>query len=634
MSNGPSRNDRRMNTASLFRPSRESTSWAQLAQQLRIDSVRATAAAGSGHPTSAMSAADLMAVLLTKYLRYDFARPSHPNNDHLIFSKGHAAPLLYSMYAAAGAISDDELLTLRQLGSRLQGHPTPALPWVDVATGSLGFGLPVGVGIALAGKTVDPRPYRVWVLMGDSEMAEGSVWEALEHAAYWRLDNLIAIVDVNRLGQSGETMHGWDYMAYARRARAFGWRTLVLDGHDVGQIDAVYAAAIETARVPTMIVAKTVKGKGVAAVENMPGWHGKVLADPGAAVGELGGRFDLRIPVTRPPEDPPSRTPAARPLTLPRYSVGESVATRRAYGDALAALAAREDVVAMDGEVSNSTYAASFAEAAPDRFFEMYVSEQQMIAAAVGFATRGFTPFASAFAAFFSRAYDFVRMAALSGASIRIAGSHAGLATGEDGPSQMALEDIAMFRAVNGSTILYPSDANQAARLVALAADIPGITYLRMTRADTPVIYSADERFEVGSSRLLRASDADEVTVAAAGITLHEAVTAADRLAEMGVRARLLDVYSVKPIDRDALVSAVTATDGRLVTVEDHWPQGGVGDAVLEAIADAGLSLRARKLGVSAMPGSGKPHELLHVAGIDANAIVTAVLGRLDRGQQ
>jgi transketolase len=621
-----------MNTASLFKPSSESTSWAQLGQQLRIDSVRATAAAGSGHPTSAMSAADLMAVLLAKYLRYDFARPGHPNNDHLIFSKGHAAPLLYSMYAAAGAITDEELLTLRQLGSRLQGHPSPALPWVDVATGSLGFGLPVGVGIALAGKTVDPRPYRVWVLMGDSEMAEGSVWEALEHAAYWRLDNLIAIVDVNRLGQSGETMHGWDHMAYARRARAFGWRTFVIDGHAVGQIDAAYAAAIETAGVPTMIVAKTVKGKGVAAVENEPGWHGKVLADPEAAVEELGGRFDFRIPVARPLDDPPPRAAAAKAVMLPRYAVGKSYATRRAYGDALATLAVREDVVAMDGEVSNSTYAASFAEAAPDRFFEMFVSEQQMIAAAVGFAARGFTPFASAFAAFFSRAYDFVRMAALSGASIRIAGSHAGVATGEDGPSQMALEDIAMFRAVNGSTILYPSDANQAARLVALAADNPGITYLRMTRVDTPVIYSPDEDFGVGGSRLLRASDADEVTVAAAGITLHEAVTAASRLAEMGVRVRLLDVYSVKPIDRDALISAVTATDGRLVTVEDHWPQGGLGDAVLEALADAGLPLRMRKLGVTGLPASGKPRELLHVAGIDADGIITAVLGLFDRG--
>jgi len=623
-----------MNISALSKPSSESTSWAQLGQQLRIDSIRATAAAGSGHPTSAMSAADLMAVLLAKYLRYDFGRPGHPNNDHLIFSKGHAAPLLYSMYAAAGAISGEELLTLRQLGSRLQGHPSPALPWVDVATGSLGFGLPVGVGIALAGKTIDPRPYRVWVLMGDSEMAEGSVWEALEHAVHWRLDNLIAIVDVNRLGQSGETMHGWDYMAYARRADAFGWRTFVIDGHAVDQIDAVYAAAVGTAGVPTMIVAKTVKGKGVAAVENKPGWHGKVLADAEAAVDELGGRFDFRIPVAPPPEDPPSRAAATNAVTLPRYSVGESVATRRAYGDALAALAAREDVVAMDGEVSNSTYAASFAAAAPDRFFEMYVSEQQMIAAAVGFATRGFTPFASAFAAFFSRAYDFVRMAALSGVSIRIAGSHAGVATGEDGPSQMALEDIAMFRAVNGSTILYPSDANQAARLVALAADTPGITYMRMTRADTPVIYSPEDRFEVGGSRLLRASDNDGVTVAAAGITLHEAVTAADRLAEIGVRVRLLDVYSVKPIDRDALISAVTATDGRLVTVEDHWPQGGLGDAALEAIADSGLRLRVRKLGVSGLPGSGKPHELLHLAGIDADAIVTAVLGLVDRGKQ
>jgi transketolase len=605
--------------------------WRELAQQLRVDSIRATAAAGSGHPTSAMSAGELMAVLLEKYLRYDFERPDHPNNDHLIFSKGHASPLLYALYVAAGAISDDELLTLRRYGSRLEGHPSPALPWVDIATGSLGFGLPVGVGIALAAKTVDPRPYRVWVLVGDSEMAEGSIWEAFEHAAHWRLDNLTVILDVNRLGQSGQTMHGWDLTSYAERARSFGWDVHPVDGHDVETIDEAYAAAIETVGRPSLIVARTRKGKGVAAIEDKPGWHGKVLSDPEAAIAELGGRSDLRVQPAPPLPSPPAQVYAASPPVLPTYEFGSKKATRRAYGEALAALgSAREDVVAMDGEVSNSTFSGLFADAHPERFFEMFVAEQQMIAAAVGFDVRGLTPFASAFAAFFSRAYDFIRMAAISRASIRIVGSHAGVATGEDGPSQMALEDIAMFRAVHGSTVLYPSDANQTAKLVALAADNPGITYLRTTRADTPVIYPAEAEFEIGGSRLVHASLRDQVMIATAGITVHKAVEAALRLAEDGIFARVLDLYSVKPIDREALLESLRATEGRLVTVEDHWPQGGLGDAVLEAIVGSGLPLNVVKLAVRDLPGSGTPTELLHAAGIDADAIAGAVRSLID----
>jgi transketolase len=615
-----------------FSPSRSRADlWHELAQQLRVDSIRATAAAGSGHPTSAMSAADLIAVLAEKYLRYDFARAEQPNNDHLIFSKGHASPLLYALYKAAGAIGDDELLSLRRLGSRLEGHPSPALPWVDIATGSLGFGLPVGVGIALAAKTIDPRPYRVWVLAGDSEMAEGSVWEAFEHAAHWGLDNLTVVVDVNRLGQSGETMHGWHVMSYAERACAFGWQALPIDGHDLDAIDEAYAEAIRAEGRPTVIVAQTRKGRGVAAVEDEPGWHGKVLADPEAAIAELGGRRDLVIQIASPPEDPPRRRYSRRRPALPAYEVGSAKATRRAYGEALAALgSARGDLVAMDGEVSNSTFSGLFAEAHPERFFEMFVAEQQMIAAAVGFDVRRLTPFASAFAAFFSRAYDFIRMAAISRASVRIVGSHAGVATGEDGPSQMALEDLAMFRAVHGSTVLYPSDANQTAELVALAADNAGITYLRTTRADTPVIYPAEEAFSIGGSRLLRASAHDDVTIAAAGITVHEALKAADTLAERSINARILDLYSVKPIDRRALVESVTATHGRLVTVEDHWPEGGLGDAVLAALADSGLTLHVVKLAVRSMPGSGRPAELLHAAGIDADAISGAVRTLID----
>jgi transketolase len=495
----------------------------------------------------------------------------------------------------------------------------------------LGFGLPVGVGVALAAKTVDPRPYRVWVLVGDSEMAEGSVWEAFEHGSYWRLDNLTVILDVNRLGQSGETMHGWNAESYADRARSFGWEAVEIDGHDLDSIDQAYAAASATLGRPTVIVARTRKGKGVAAVEDQPGWHGKVLDDPEAAIAELGGRRAIRIEIAPPPNDLSPRRYAVEQPAPPVYEVGTRTATRRAYGEALAALGrARADVVAMDGEVSNSTFSGLFAEAHPDRFFEMFVAEQQMVAAAIGFDVRGLTPFASAFAAFFSRAYDFIRMAAISRASIRIAGSHAGVATGEDGPSQMALEDIAMFRAVHGSTVLYPSDANQTAKLVALAADNPGITYLRTTRADTEVIYPADTEFEIGGSRLARATPHDDVTIAASGITVHEALEAARRLARDGISARVLDVYSVKPIDRHGLLESLAATDGRLVTVEDHWPEGGLGDAVLAALADSGLPLQAIKLAVRELPGSGQPAELLHAAGIDVDAIVEAVHSLLD----
>jgi transketolase len=577
-----------------------------------------------------MSPADLMAVLAEKYLRYDFDHPEQPNNDHLIFSKGHASPLLYALYKAVGAISDEELMGMRRLSSRLEGHPSPVLPWVDVATGSLGFGLPVGVGIALAAKTVDRRPYRVWVLVGDSEMAEGSVWEAFEHAAHWGLDNLTVIVDVNRLGQSGQTMHGWHLMSYAERACAFGWQALPIDGHDLDAIDESYAEAISTVGRPTVIVARTRKGRGVAVVEDKPGWHGKILSEPDAAIDELGGQRNLRIRVAPPPDEPQARPAGSHERSeqpaLPAYEIGTTKATRRAYGEALAALgASRRDVIAMDGEVSNSTFSGLFAEAYPKRFVEMYVAEQQMIAAAVGFDVRGLTPFASAFAAFFSRAYDFIRMAAISRASIRIAGSHAGVATGEDGPSQMALEDIAMFRAVHGSTVLYPSDANQTAKLVALAADNPGVTYLRTTRPDTPVIYPPEAEFRIGGSRLVHGSLRDEVTIGAAGITVHEAIKAALQLAAEGIHARVLDLYSVKPIDRDSLIESVRTTQGRLVTVEDHWPEGGLGDSVLTALADSGLPLRVIKLAVRSMPGSGTADELLRAAGINADAISTAV---------
>jgi transketolase len=595
----------------------------ELGQQFRVDSVRCAAAAKSGHPTSGMSAADLMAVLLANHLHYDFDTPDRATNDRLIFSKGHASTLLYAMFKAAGAISDEELLTYRTFGSMLEGHPTPIIPWIDVATGSLGQGLPYGVGMALAGKYLDRLPYRIWVLHGDSETAEGSVWEAFEHAAFYELDNITAILDVNRLGQRGETMHGWNTATYVERARAFGWNAIEIDGHDVEEIDRAYREATETTGRPTLIVARTIKGKGVKAVEDKEGWHGKALDDPDAAIDELGGIRNITVEVAAPPDGEPHRFEGGE-LELPRYDLGDEVATRKAYGDALAALgSARGDVVALDGEVSNSTFAEIFKKIHPERYFEMYIAEQQMVAAAVGLQTRGWNAFGSSFAAFFSRAYDFVRMAAISRVNLRLAGSHAGISIGEDGPSQMALEDIAAFRAVHSSTVLQPCDANQTAKLVAAMADTDGIVFLRTLRPNTPVIYDADEEFPIGGSRVLRSSDDDDVTVVGTGVTVHEALKAAEKLADDGINLRVIDAYSIKPIDVDTLQAAAEAT-GRIVTVEDHWPEGGLGDAVLAALAETDERPRVVKLAVSDMPRSGKPAELMAAYGIDADAIMRA----------
>jgi len=577
-----------------------------------------------------MSAADLIAVLMSKYLTYDFDEPTNPNNDHLIFSKGHASPLLYSAYKAAGAITDEELMTFRDFHSRLQGHPTPQLPWVDVATGSLGQGLPIGVGVALAGKYLDKLPYRVWVLCGDSEMAEGSMWEAFQHASFYKLDNLIAILDMNRLGQTRETMEGWNGNHYASRAEAFGWHAIQIDGHDPEEIDRAYAEALEQTDTPTLIVAKTMKGRGVSFLEDVDGMHGKpVTADrEQEALEELGGTNDLVVAVQKP--DPGSGETFTAGITgelaLPTWEVGEEEATRGAYGAALKALgAAREDVVALDGEVSNSTHSQEFAKEYPDRYFEMFIAEQQMVSAAVGMSVRHRVAFASSFAAFLSRAYDFIRMAAISRANIRLSGSHAGVSIGEDGPSQMALEDIAMMRAVHGSTVLQPCDANQTARLVAQMADTEGIVFLRTLRPKTPVIYAPDEEFHVGGSKVVRSSDEDQVTVVASGITVPNAIQAAETLREEGISVRLIDAYSIKPIDADTLRSAAQATGGRVVAVEDHWPEGGLGEAVLSALSGTTGDLHFEHLAVNIMPGSGKSEELMDAAGISANHIADAV---------
>ena len=599
----------------------------ELAAQLRVDSIRSSTSAGSGHPTSSMSAADLLAVLVARHLRYDWDNPKDPANDHLIFSKGHASPLLYSVFKAVGVVSDEELMTgYRRFGQRLQGHPTPVLPWVDVATGSLGQGLPYGVGVAIAGKYLDKSPYRVWVLCGDSEMTEGSMWEALDKAHVYGLSNLIAIVDVNRLGQRGPTELGWDLDGYAQRAAVFGAHTIEIDGHDVDAIDAALTEA-DGFDGPVVILAKTIKGDGFSEVADHEGWHGKPLPADMAqrAIAELGGERDLRVRGPLPSSAlPRPAVPAHGPVTLPTWEMGTKVATRKAYGEALAALAARADVVVLDAEVSNSTYSEDFRKVAPERFFEMYIAEQQLVAAAVGLGVRGYVPFASTFAAFLSRAYDFIRMSAISQANIRLSGSHAGVEIGPDGPSQMALEDLAMMRAVGGSTVLYPSDATSAAKLVAAMADLPGISYLRTTRGAYPVLYGPDEQFAPGGSKVLRRSDADVVTLIGAGVTLHQALAAADLLAADGVSARVIDLYSIKPVDTATLAEAARATAGRIVVAEDHWPQGGVGGAVAEALADGSVPLKLRQLAVTELPGSGTPDELLDFAGISAKHIAEA----------
>ena len=614
---------------------------ARLARQLRVDSIRASTSAGSGHPTSSMSAADLLAVLVARHLRYDWEQPKAAGNDHLIFSKGHASPLLYSVYRAVGVVSDEELMSsYRRFGSRLQGHPTPVLPWVDVATGSLGQGLPDGVGVALAGKYLDRLPFRVWVLCGDSEMAEGSMWEALDKASHYQLSNLVAIVDVNRLGQRGPTELGWDLGAYASRAHAFGARVLEVDGHDLAALDDAFTEAAQPDERPTVILARTIKGRGFSEVEDREGWHGKALPEDMAAraIAELGGESNLIVRGPLPLAEyenshgagsAPEASPAISPTS---YARGDKVATRRAYGDAVTALGARDPrVVALDGEVSNSTYADAFAKAHPDRYFEMFIAEQQMVASAVGLSVRGYKPFASTFAAFLTRAYDFIRMAAISQASVRLVGSHAGVEIGADGPSQMALEDLAMMRAVQGSTVLYPSDAVSAAALVDEMARTDGISYLRTTRGAYPVLYGAEESFRPGGSKILRSGPSDAVTLIGAGVTLHECLRAADQLALDGIHARVIDLYSIKPIDTDTLVAAADATGGRLVVAEDHHPEGGLGSAVAAALLEAGVQqLRLAHLSVSELPASGTPAELLAAAGIDAPHIASAAAALID----
>ncbi len=602
--------------------------WKRLATQLRADSIRATTRAGSGHPTSSMSAADLMAVLLASHLRYDLEHPRAAGNDQLIFSKGHAAPLLYAMLKAAGAISDAQLMTLRKRGSVIEGHPTPRLPYVEVATGSLGQGLAVAVGMALAAKRLEHVGDRFWVLLGDSEMAEGSIYESLGTASFYGLSNLVGILDMNRLGQRGPTMLGWDGEAYAARARAFGWQATVIDGHDVAAIDAAFSTA-ERAERPTLVVAHTQKGAGVSFLADQEGWHGKALSHDEAvrALSQLGWAEGAEALVVKPKGASLRELPAAKPAgnpRLPSYSPGELVATRAAFGDALAALGAwHPRIVALDGEVSNSSYTDRFAKAFPERFFEMYIAEQQLIATAVGLQARGWRPFAATFAAFFTRALDQIRMAAISQATLNIAGSHAGVSIGEDGPSQMGLEDLAMMRAVHGSVVLYPSCGNATAKLMLQMARRDGIQYLRTTREKTAVLYAPTEEFPIGGCKVLRRSERDRVAIVAAGITLHEALKAHEQLRTQGVMARVIDLYSVKPVDQVTLREAARECPAGFLVVEDHHPEGGLADALGEAFEGSAVP-PIRRLAVRSMPGSATPEEQLRAAGIDASAIIQA----------
>jgi transketolase len=598
----------------------------ELGKQLRVDSIRSSTAAGAGHPTSSMSAADLLAGLLANHLHYDWKTPDEPNNDHLIFSKGHASPLVYAVFKAAGAISDADMMSFRKFGSKFQGHPTPVLPWVDVATGSLGQGLPIAVGVALAGKYLDKLPFHVWTLCGDSELAEGSIWEALDKAGHYGLSNLTAIFDVNRLGQRGETEYGWRTEVYRKRVEAFGCHPVVIDGHDPAEIDKALGAARDATGKPTVIIAKTVKGSGFSEIANKDGWHGKALPPDMAerAIKELGGERHLKVKTIKPEHGEPVGTGGDGRVKLPVYAKGAAVATRKAYGDTLLALGAKNGVVALDGEVSNSTHADEFAKAFPARYFEMFIAEQQLVAAAVGLQVRGYIPFASTFAAFFSRAYDFVRMAAISQANLRLAGSHAGCEIGTDGPSQMALEDLASMRAIHGSTVLYPSDPNSTAQLTEQMASRKGIVYLRTTRGAYPVLYGSREKFKIGGSRVVRKTARDRVALIGAGVTLHECVKAADTLAKAGIAARVIDLYSLKPVDVATLREAARVTGGRLVVVEDHYPEGGIGATVMEALAMEPKPPRVAHLAVRSLPGSGQPQELMNAAGITAPHIVRA----------
>ena len=600
-----------------------------IATRLRIESVRATTEAGSGHPSSCCSAAEVVAAVFFGQMRFNPHDPQHDDNDRFVLSKGHAAPLLYAAWAEAGAIPREDLLKLRRLDCDLEGHPTPRLPFIDMATGSLGQGICAAIGLALNARRLG-SDYRTYVLVGDGESAEGSVWEAAQAGQQFALDNLCGIVDVNAQGQSRATALGHDMEAFARRWTAFGWHALVVDGHDLGALLAALGEARRTKGRPTMVLARTVKGKGITLMEGKEGWHGKAVAkgpDLNMAIKELEAQLvgDVATPPIPPAPARASVTVAAPgPLPAPTYELGALVATREAYGNALAALGEADGrVVALDADVGNSTFSIKFEQAHRERFYETYIAEQVMVGAAMGLAARGAIPFPSTFACFLTRASDFIRMAGIGNANIKFAGSHAGVSIGEDGPSQMALEDLAMMRAVPNCAVLYPCDGVSAERLVAAAAAYDGMAYIRTSRPKTEVIYTPADLFEIGGSKVLYESADDVATVVAAGVTVFEACAAHDELLKAGIAICVIDAYSVQPIDAAALVRAGRKTGRRIITVEDHYPAGGLGDAVSEAVAEHGITVR--RLAVREVPRSGQPRELLDRYGISASHIAAAV---------
>jgi len=599
------------------------------ATTLRIESIRATSESGTGHPTSCCSAADIVATLFFSVMRYDPKNPRNPNNDRFVLSKGHAAPLLYAAWAEAGLFDVKELLKLRTLKSDLEGHPTPRLPFVDVATGSLGQGLAAGVGLALNAKKVDKSGYRTYVLMGDGESVEGSVWEAVELARHFKLDNLCAIVDVNRLGQSDPTMLQHDMKAYKARWAGFGWNAIIVDGHNHAALVKAFADAAKTKGRPTVLLARTLKGKGISFAENKMDWHGKALKkgeESQKAIDALSRQIKptTAVPKFRIPPMPSGGVKPARPMAAPSYKAGEMVATREAFGAALAALGeANPAVVALDADVKNSTFTDKFGKQFPDRFFENFIAEQNMIGAAIGLAATGKVPFVATFAAFLTRAYDFIRMAAISQSNIKLVGTHVGVSIGEDGPSQMGLEDIAMMAAQPGVVVLYPSDAVCAYRLVETTAAHRGMVYIRAGRPKSPVLYGPEETFKIGGCKVLRQSASDQLTIVAAGVTLFEALKAHDQLKSAGISVRVIDLYSVVPLDRLTLLESARATKNRILTVEDHYEHGGLGDAVLGAVGSEGV--RVHKMAVREIPHSGKPDELVDHFGLSARAIVDTV---------
>ncbi|CAH2313136.1 transketolase [Pelobates cultripes] len=598
------------------------------ANRLRILSIRATTAAGSGHPTSCCSAAEIMSVLFFHSMKYKAQDPKNPSNDRFVMSKGHAAPILYAAWAEAGFLPESELLNLRKIDSILEGHPVPKQEFVDVATGSLGQGLGAACGMAYTGKFFDKASYRVFCLLGDGESSEGSVWEAMAFAGFYKLDNLVAIFDVNRLGQSDPAPLQHKVDIYQKRCEAFGWHTVVVDGHSVEELCKAFSPVKNQ---PTAIIAKTFKGKGISGVEDKENWHGKPLPKDLAeqSIKEIESKISNKKKLS--PASPEEDAPAVSIKNIkmsspPSFKLGEKIATRKAYGLALAKLGkANNRVIALDGDTKNSTFAELFKKEHPDRYIECYIAEQNMVSVAVGATTRDRTvAFASAFATFFSRAFDQIRMAAISESNINLCGSHCGVSIGEDGASQMGLEDIAMFRTIPTATVFYPSDAVSTEKAVELAANTKGICFIRTSRPENAVIYSSNEEFKVGQAKVVAHSKDDKVTVIGAAVTLHEALAAAEQLKKENIHIRIIDLFTIKPLDRKTILENAKATKGRIITVEDHYHEGGIGEAVAAAvIGEPGITVKS--LAVSHVPRSGKPAELLKMFGIDKDAIVEAV---------